>query len=466
VSRRGPRDVADPSRTDGVPRGSTSRRSGKSASGAPGPIEASEKTCNKAARGVNAAHVRGRDSSSPPDGVRRPAGSGRGAGKRRAAGVPVPSETPGEPTSELRLRGELQAIGIAAGVCACQLRAELGELQGDLEAPLCSGCGQALAGAVSDDGLCPQCASRLAQPSVFCAESDQHNGDRPAQDDGQPLAGPSWVGQCFVAEGTSGDRSGAQPDAAQHDRRDDASGQPAGQLPAPAAPEGAASPLGKIVSYSSTGISDASPEGRVELVPDGGPAPSGLEYDHVRCDACGRQMRTALAGNWMTQAIKPGAKYWCPKCGTWPSNDGLLISRKELSKRIPCPHCDDTSCENGCQCKVCNGLHSVPGTLLEHTPVPGTRPSSDPQVREAFRGSSSIVEPSYHAPSVGTDSSRMPERPLCAALDAMHGWLEHAQLTEPQAKLATALVERLTRCSGALQSAVLDATWRQFRNDR
>ncbi len=218
------------------------------------------------------------------------------------------------------------------------------------------------------------------------------------------------------------------------------------------APEGAASALGKIGSYSSTGEKQGAPESA----------------------ACGPETASGTGKEAHRQPRPTG--------------------------QIPCPHCDETSCENGCHCTTCGGMHAVAaytceqcggssarlhrtarrgstedrpwlcdtcwsrevvGPRTEHVYASGVkyRPETD-EDRAAVADLVGSIMSSTAKPAPRTPINVMPERPLVTALERMCTWLEHSELTADQSRLCESLLKKLQLCSASVMNAQLRRSWK------
>ncbi len=254
------------------------------------------------------------------------------------------------------------------------------------------------------------------------------------------------------------------------------------------APEGAASALGKIGSYSSARENQGVPESA----------------------ACGPE--------------KP------------PERTEPTELRTQPTGQVPCPHCDDTSCENGCHCTTCGGLHAVAaytceqcggssarlhrttrrgstedrpwlcdtcwsreicgprwesvnafcrrcarlvdcglrkagfrceeataqaGGSGEHVYASGVKYRSETdEDRAAVADLADSIMSSTEKPAPRTPINVMPERPLVTALDRMCAWLEHSELTADQSRLCESLLKKLQVCSASVMNAQLRRSWK------
>ncbi len=218
------------------------------------------------------------------------------------------------------------------------------------------------------------------------------------------------------------------------------------------APEGAASALGKIGSYSSTGEKQGAPESA----------------------ACGPETASGTGKEAHRQPRPTG--------------------------QIPCPHCDETSCENGCHCTTCGGMHAVAaytceqcggssarlhrtarrgstedrpwlcdtcwsrevvGPRTEH--VYASRVTYRPETEEDRAAVAHLVGSIMSSTANPTQSppiNVMPERPLVTALDRMCAWLEHSELTADQSRLCESLLKKLQLCSASVMNAQLRRSWK------
>jgi len=228
---------------------------------------------------------------------------------------------------------------------------------------------------------------------------------------------------------------------------DPASGPVPASIPCPPPePPAGGDPLGKIGSYSSTRENQGVPESA----------------------ACGPE--------------KP------------PERTEPTERRPQPTGQVPCPHCDDTSCENGCHCTTCRGLHMVPAYTCEQCGVSSARlhrtmrgtarglkwlcdtcwsreivgprcqqfreTAEDRAAVEALVGSimreSEAPAPPLPRPPINV----MPERPLVTALDRMCAWLEHSELTADQSRLCESLLKKLQLCAASVMNAQLRRSWK------
>ncbi|OHB73581.1 MAG: hypothetical protein A2V70_01155 [Planctomycetes bacterium RBG_13_63_9] len=335
--------------------------------------------------------------------------------------------------ADWHLRGELKLIGHAAGVCADEVRAVL-------NAPRAH--------------WCPHCGRDLSPNAEWCMYCGREVGSVQEQAADEPALSAGGSVTPF------GD-----------------------------APEGAASALGKIGSYSSNGENIGVPESA----------------------ACGPEKHTKRAESDESR----------------PQPMGLL----------PCPKCGDEhrDCANGCRCATCRGLHTVAAYTCEQCGAPSVRlhrttrrgsaedrpwlcdtcwsrevagPRSEhvyasgvkyrPETAEdraavadlvALRKSEENAEEqckrcarlidcglrkagffceeasgsimrSTEKPAQRPPINVMPERPLVTALDRMCAWLEHSELTADQSRLCESLLKKLQLCSASVMNAQLRRSWK------
>ncbi len=251
------------------------------------------------------------------------------------------------------------------------------------------------------------------------------------------------------------------------------------------APEGSASALGKIGSYSSTGEKQASPEASAkESALEKRPEPVGV----LPCPKCGAEHRACENGCHCTTCggLHAVAAYTCEQCGGSSARLHRTTRRGSTEDR---PWLCDTCWSR-----------EVAGPRSEHVYASGVKYRPDTPEAKAqlatflvrLKGKSDVEERCKECPRLidcglrkagffcedppGAPSEEimsstakptqrppinvMPERPLVTALDRMCAWLEHSELTADQSRLCESLLKKLQLCAASVMNAQLRRSWK------